>query len=244
MNEIPLQIDLFTGERVDTRTAAQKKAATLGKPEQMGMFSQRELAQFGVRANPQMSLSEHTRLVLISEDPRTPEEIERDRERQAQSLTRPLFEDIKRPDPVAPVPPTPVDLIYSPSGLTEAAIPEDEIANTDDVPGCPPLPSKLTIYRQLVELAYERSATLSASKPILLSQRIAASVLSCQARLAGLTAEEIQITETIGDYRAKAQKRKMKLPSNCVSTFRATKFPEMGIVWKWTPERWPEMSVI
>ena len=55
------------------------------------MFAQRELAQFGVKANPKLPLSPKTRLELAMEDPRTEEEIERDRMRAAQELTYPMF---------------------------------------------------------------------------------------------------------------------------------------------------------
>jgi hypothetical protein len=86
------QIDLFSGEVVDNRTRAQKQAAReREKPQQTEMFAQREIAQFGVRANPHLSLSEHTKLVLVREDPRSEEEIERDRVREAQMLTVALF---------------------------------------------------------------------------------------------------------------------------------------------------------
>ena len=72
------QIDLFSGDVVDNRTRAQKQAdREREKPQQTEMFAQREIAQFGVRANPHLSLSEHTKLVLIREDPRSEEEIER-----------------------------------------------------------------------------------------------------------------------------------------------------------------------
>ena len=92
--EVPLQIDLFSGELVDTRTAAQKaRDRERDKPQQIEMFAQHEIAQFGVRAHPQMSLSAETKLVLISEDPRTPEEIEQDRDRAAQALTKPMFDE-------------------------------------------------------------------------------------------------------------------------------------------------------
>ncbi len=92
--EIPLQIDLFSGELIDTRTAAQKaRDRERNKPQQIEMFAQREIAQFGVRAHPQMSLSEHTKLVLISEDPKTPEEIEQDRDRAAQAMTKSMFDE-------------------------------------------------------------------------------------------------------------------------------------------------------
>jgi len=91
---IPLQIDLFTGQAVDARTRTQKQVdKEQDKPQQIEMFAQREVAQFGVRANPHLPLSEHTRLVLIREDPRTEEEKERDRLREAERLTDKMFSD-------------------------------------------------------------------------------------------------------------------------------------------------------
>lgn len=90
--EISLQYDLFTRELVDNRTSSQRRAdRQQEQPQQAEMFSQRDLAQFGVRARPQMSLSPHTKLVLIAEDPRTPEEVERDLQREAESLTYQMF---------------------------------------------------------------------------------------------------------------------------------------------------------
>ena len=89
---IPLQIDLFTGEPVDARTRTQKQTEKeRDKPQQIELFAQREIAQFGVRANPHLPLSEHTRLVLIREDPRTEAEKEYDRLREAERLTDKLF---------------------------------------------------------------------------------------------------------------------------------------------------------
>lgn len=86
------QIDLFSGDVVDNRTRAQKQAdREREKPQQTELFAQREIAQFGVRANPHLPLSEHTKLVLIREDPRSEEEIERDRMFEAQMLTTALF---------------------------------------------------------------------------------------------------------------------------------------------------------
>lgn len=91
---IPLQIDLFTGQAVDARTRTQRQIdKEQENPQQIEMFAQREIAQFGVRANPHLPLSEHTKLVLIREDPRTEEEIERDGLREAERLTGQLFSD-------------------------------------------------------------------------------------------------------------------------------------------------------
>ena len=77
--EVRLQIDMFTRELVDTRNKKQKKkAAALTQPRQAEMFSQRELAQFGVQANPKLPLSPKTSIELAIEDKRTEEEKERE----------------------------------------------------------------------------------------------------------------------------------------------------------------------
>ena len=94
-NEVPLQIDMFSGELVDTRTRKQKKQeAELKKPVQTEMFSQRELAQFGVRARPQIPLSPKTRIELALQDLRSEEEKEaaRQREIEKRSYRLPGFE--------------------------------------------------------------------------------------------------------------------------------------------------------
>ena len=93
------QFDMFTGKLVDNRTRAQKKAdQERAKPQQMLMFSQRAIAQFGVNAHPLIPLSPHTKLVLVSEDPRTPEERERDLQREAEALTCKLFPEEASPN--------------------------------------------------------------------------------------------------------------------------------------------------
>ena len=92
--EVSRQCNMFTGELDDTRTRNQKKLdREREQPKQTEMFSQREIAQFGVKANPLMPLSPNTKLVLISEDPRTPEEIEQDIQRAAEEKTHQMFED-------------------------------------------------------------------------------------------------------------------------------------------------------
>ncbi len=84
---------MFSGELVDTRTRRQKKLdREREQPKQMEMFSQREVAQFGVNAHPLLPLSPKTKLLLIPEDPRTEEEIERDIQRAAEERTYQMFE--------------------------------------------------------------------------------------------------------------------------------------------------------
>ena len=82
---MPVQTDMFTRELVDTRNRKQKqRAQDAQQPKQTEMFSQREMAQFGVRANPKLPLSPKTRLELLIEDLRTEEEKERDFQREVE----------------------------------------------------------------------------------------------------------------------------------------------------------------
>jgi hypothetical protein len=93
--EVPLQVDMFSGELIDTRTRKQKKReAEREKPVQTEMFSQRELAQFGVRANPQIPISPKTRIELALQDLRSEEEKEaaKQREIENRSYRLPGFE--------------------------------------------------------------------------------------------------------------------------------------------------------
>lgn len=84
---------MFTNELDDNRTHQQKKRdLERTQPQQMEMFSQRDIAQFGVNPRPLLPLSPHTKLGLMFEDPRTDEEIERDRQREAERRTRPIFD--------------------------------------------------------------------------------------------------------------------------------------------------------
>ncbi|NLW72116.1 MAG: hypothetical protein GXY37_04415, partial [Chloroflexi bacterium] len=70
--DTPLQMDMFSGELVDNRTRQQKRQDKVrAQPKQTEMFSQREIAQFGMNPRPLMPLSPNTRLLLIPEDPRT-----------------------------------------------------------------------------------------------------------------------------------------------------------------------------
>jgi len=87
-----LQMDMFSGDLVDNRTRQQKKQdKAREQPKQTEMFSQREIAQFGVNPRPLMPLSPNTRLLLIPEDPRSEEEIEQSRQREAEKRTARMF---------------------------------------------------------------------------------------------------------------------------------------------------------
>ena len=89
--EIPSQHDLFTGELVDNRTRNQKKHDwERRQPKPVEMFSQRELAQFGVKANPKLPISPKTRLELALMDMRTEEEKTQYLQLEAERQTYPM----------------------------------------------------------------------------------------------------------------------------------------------------------
>ncbi len=89
--EFALQLDMFTGDLVDSRSARQKKQARIrNQPQQAEMFSQREMAQFGVNAHPTLPLSPTTTLKLIMIDLRTDAEREHDLKQQMEQHIYPL----------------------------------------------------------------------------------------------------------------------------------------------------------
>jgi hypothetical protein len=105
--EVPLQIEMFTDELVDTRTRKQKQAARRASaPQQTAMFSQREVAQFGVQARPRMPAigrnGKPIKMVLQMEDLRTEEEIAAAVQKAAEEMTQPMFADAELED-VSPV---------------------------------------------------------------------------------------------------------------------------------------------
>jgi hypothetical protein len=200
--EIPLQIDLFTGQLVDNRTADQKRRDIETQiPTQLLMFSQRDIAQIGVSPTPRMDLSPG-RLMLIAEDPRSEEEKERDRLQAAQDQTIHLFSDEASPRPTSTMPDfTPPEMeIPQPSDEGEADDEPEEIA----LPAEPPL-SKLLAYQALTAAVAEATRTLESSEPIRLAQEISVSLATHNAKRAGLTEAEMTAARTIGSFRASPQ---------------------------------------
>ncbi len=89
--EAPLQVEMFSGELVDNRTPKQKKRAReQDQPQQIEIFSQRELAQFGVEAHPKLPISPKTRIELAIEDSRSEEELAQDHQWKIEQNTCPL----------------------------------------------------------------------------------------------------------------------------------------------------------
>ena len=123
----PLQFDMFTGEPVDNRTRKQKKQdKERGQPKQTEMFSQREIAQFGVNPRPLLPLSPNTKLLLIPEDPRTEEEIEQDRQRAALEQTYKMFPEPAPTDETDQPEKPPTEIV--PDTTTLALVPRGVVA--------------------------------------------------------------------------------------------------------------------
>jgi hypothetical protein len=97
--ERALQYNLFTGELVDNRSAKQRQSdKEKERPQQTMMFSQRDMAQFGVDAHPKIPLSDHSTLGLLFEDHRTEEEKAADIQSQALENNLRMFEEEESPE--------------------------------------------------------------------------------------------------------------------------------------------------
>jgi hypothetical protein len=210
-HEIPLQHNMFTGTLTDNRTGDQKERdKEQAKPVQTLMFSQRDILQIGVSPTPRMDLSPG-RLALISEDPRTPEEIERDLVRQAQALTPTLFavEDVVPPVSQPDRPLFPAGAVVFPADKTHET--DDDLTDEDEeapLSKPPPAPlTKFTAYVELVRLAEEEAITLKHSLETKQAAVTCMSLAQFEAKRAGLTDYEMTTALMIGEFRGKAQVR-------------------------------------
>lgn len=107
--EVPLQIDLFSGELVDARTKYQKKKDwERSVPPQLHMFKTPDVVQFGVLPKSAYRVwAERATLTPLSlelEVTRSPEEIERDLIREAEKQTFPMFAESNEPQTCEPEP--------------------------------------------------------------------------------------------------------------------------------------------
>lgn len=193
----PLQADMFTGEQVDRRTRTQKQQdATRDAPAQQEMFRQRELAQFGVKVKKMDAPA--APLVLIAEDPRTPEEIERDQRRESEALTTPMFQDetpaIPETAPPAPTPPMSVNPLMPdmPAWVTSV---------TAKPAACPIVDPKQkpTAYLNVIQTAQEAMTTTWVDR--LYASRLEAQypLALLEAKHCGLTQSEITAATQIGE---------------------------------------------
>jgi hypothetical protein len=196
------QGNLFTGEWV---TVGQKKTPL----QQLDLFPIGQTFRFGERVRPYLANAPRPTLELISEDPRTEEEMEQDRLKQAQALTVDLF----APTSPAAAEPTAVRVAQPPAKLglvspspdePSALLDEDEADEEVSPPADPPL-TKYAAYRELVRLAEERAMTTALSPVSALAETISMSAAKFQAQYAGLTSSEIAAALQIGEFRGKQQ---------------------------------------
>jgi hypothetical protein len=197
LETIPLQYDMFTGERIDTRTAKQKKADVERNDwKQIGMFKEREVIQFGASTNTitdknlKQWLKEAPRppLALISEDPRTDEEKEIALRRAAEARTKKMFDFEPEQGEQHETPSPDTQPVKSTSGLDTTSL----STQTDN--------PKLTAYLTLIQAIHEQKTTIwidEAYRQSFLSQ-VPLAVLHAVAT--GLTESEIVEAIHIGNF--------------------------------------------
>jgi hypothetical protein len=198
---IPLQHDMFSGELVDTRSSAQKKkdrARTI--PQQTQMFKTPEMVQVGRQTNATrrawLDKSTAPPLVLEVIETRTPEEIERDLQREIEAHTYHLFSD--HPE------------FYEQSQDTEPLNgDEDEIGDTPIAGGIyerKSETSKVTIYFDLIRLSEENAETIWIAPPYETAYMTQIATTVLEATAAGLIEPEITAAIQIGQFRGNARK--------------------------------------
>lgn len=98
---------------------------------------------------------------------------------------------------------TPPDMRIEPVSVTE--LNEDESALLFSL--SPPKPSKLEHYQQVISVVAEQHATLQATRPCILAQRILLSVTLFDAKAAGLSEAEIASAMAIGEFRGRSERQ-------------------------------------
>ena len=203
--ETPLQLDMFSGKLVDTRSTTQKaQARTQSLPQQQFLFSQRDLAQY-VNPNPHMPFYPYERLELVSEDPRTPEEIERDWQKAIEAQTHPLFTE--HPEYYNQVPHAEPSLFDE---TAASSVANDDLVETNaaDVSIQKQASAKLTVYLELVRLCEEDAETLWIDPHYAGAYLAQIALTALKAHTVGLTPEEIQSALCIGRYTGSERKRR------------------------------------
>jgi len=198
---LPLQFDLFSGELVDTRSDAQKKKdRERTTPQQMQMFKTPETVQFGSKTKSAyrewLDQASAPPLVLEMIETRTPEEIERDAQREIEAQTHRLFSDYPE--------------LYEQSADTErmngGRDELEDIPATGDVDARKPETSKEAIYFDLVRLSKENAETLWIAPPYENAYIIQIVAAVLEAHEAGLTQPEIIAALQVGEHRGNARK--------------------------------------
>jgi hypothetical protein len=180
--ETPLQVEMFTGALVDTRTDTQKERDELAAcPKQTFMFPQSELAQIdrpltGARA--WQNDASPAPLELVMQDIRTKEEQQRERHAAEISIIAPLFpeaEVIEQEASDSETDTSTVDTTVSPS--------PDSISTV-----------QLTSEEALVELeraVSDTTQTIAAAPEVLLAQAMWLAHATLDASLAGVAQSDI-----------------------------------------------------
>ncbi len=178
--EVMFQRDIFSGELVDTRTASQRRRDERAEqPQQIEMFSQRDLAQYVPR--PMMPLSPDMHLVLVQEDPRTEEEKERDREVAARALMAPMFE--AREDSLA--------VHLAPASLETGDEDADEVETAKE-PIVDPEVRRASARSELELVVKDISQTIAATPEVLRAQSMWLALVTIEAQTAGVPKDEIK----------------------------------------------------
>jgi hypothetical protein len=123
---IPLQQDMFSGDWKDNRTRTQRKTdRERSKPQQSSMFAFGDTYEFGASYRPWLKEAPAGSLMLEREEIRTPEEIERDLIREANSHSDNMFEAAEVSTPVEPTEPLLVAVIPTlPENVVAAQVPD------------------------------------------------------------------------------------------------------------------------
>lgn len=213
---LPLQFDLFSGELVDTRSNAQKKKdRERTTPQQMQMFKTPETVQFGSKTKSAyrewLDQASAPPLVLEMIETRTPEEIERDAQREIEAQTHRLFSDYPE--------------LYEQSVDTERMnADEDELEDipaTSDVSERKPETPKEAIYFDLVRLSEENAETLWIAPPYENAYMIQIAAAVLEAHTARLTQPEIISALQVGEHRGNARKTRYQASQQMTHMFTA-----------------------
>jgi hypothetical protein len=181
--EIPLQVHIFTGALVDTRTDAQKERdEKVALPQPIFMFSQSELAQIDRPVTPARAWQNEAApapLELATQDIRSEEERERDRRQAETSLLTPLFPDIDK-----------TEQEYTGNST------ESQLAETTRDPATERITAlPLTPEAALAELALvvtDISQTIAATPDVLLSQSICLAQALISAHTTGVSTQTME----------------------------------------------------
>lgn len=185
--EAPLQFHMFSGELVDNRTSTQRRAdREHNVPKQKEMFSIQETVQIGVNLRPWLSEAPKPSLVLVSEDPRSEEQIECDLMREAEALTVSLFTDVVQQDGED----KPEDVDPDNENSHE---PPEKAVDGEAV-------TKFSAYRALVTLVREQAVTLWVDSAYRQRYYNQLPLTIQDAQGAGLTATEISAAMQIGEF--------------------------------------------